>query len=227
MLSERGELGVAASYETQFQGRRVLAYPDNVCMAVLEYYAFEADLSGKDVALRSFGRLARHGLKQFIYRQVGYAPVVEEDVWRIFRDRVSLTYDAVPAGYFGIFKELSSLIVTMGLSGLHISEHFVPDISVGQGWARHWEEKGLRSVFGPRGTYQHNYPPYFPQAASNPQLVACYPEVALGEFRRWFREDYIGQGKLQSYLVRKADALFLSREYIRRAVVALTKQGEG
>lgn len=228
MLAERGELGAVAAYETQFNGRRVLAYPDYVCTAVLEYYAFEAELSGREIALRSYRRLASHGLRQFIYSQVGYAPAPasEDDMWRIFRDRVSLTFDSVPTGYFGVFKELSSLIVTLGLSGLHISEHFVPDISVGQGWARHWDDRGLSSAFGARGTYPHNYPNYFPQSASNPQMAACYPESALGEFRRWFREDYIGQGRFQSYLVRKADTLFLSQEYITRAVLVLTKRGE-
>lgn len=35
---------------------------------------------------------------------------------------------------------------------------------------------------------------------SNPQEPWCYPEASLGEFRRWFRESYIGEGKFAKYL---------------------------
>jgi hypothetical protein len=223
MLIERGDVVEVAARETYFGRQKVLAYPDNVCMAILEYYAFEADLSGKDLALNSYRKLASHGLRQFIYSQVGYVSDETKDLWRVFKDRVSLTYDAVPVGYFGIFKELSDLIVTLGLQGLHIDENFVPDISVGQAWAKHWSERRLFDSYGDRGTYQHHYPPYFPQAASNPQLAACYPEEALGEFRRWFRQDYIGQGRFRAYLTRKAHELLLPHGYVERAMLALTK----
>lgn len=224
LIADRGEVPLVAAYETSFSGRKVLAYPDSVCMAVIEYYAFEAKLSGKEIALKNYKRLARHGLKQFIYSQVGYAAQEEDDVWRIFRDRVGLTYDSVPAGYFSVFKELSSLIVTLGLSGLHIDENFVPDISVGQSWSNNWKEKNLSIKYGQRGTYPHNYPSYFPQAVSNPQMAACYPEEALGEFRRWFRQDYIGEGRFKAYLSRKVSELLLPAGYIERAMLALTKQ---
>ena len=41
--------------------------------------------------------------------------------------------------------------------------------------------------YGERVKFDHNYPSYFPQSASNPQEAWCYPEAALGEFRCWFR----------------------------------------
>jgi hypothetical protein len=223
MLRERGETVTVAARETYFGGRKVLAYPDNVCMAVLEHYAFEADLSGRETALKSYRKLASHGIRQFIYSQVGYVSREADDVWRIFKDRVSLTYNAVPVGSFGMFKELSDVIVTLGLQGLHIDENFVPDISVGQAWSKHWDESGLTELHGPRGTYQHYYPSYFPQSASNPQSASCYPEKALGEFRRWFREDYIGQGRFKAYLSRKVQERLLPEGYVERAMLALTK----
>lgn len=204
--------------------RRYLAYPDTVCMAILEYFAFEADRAGADIALQNYRRLARHGLKRFIYAETGYVSKSEDDVWKIFRDRVSLTYDAVPAGYFGVFKELASLIVTLGLAGLHIDEKFVPDISVGQAWAKHWEKARMADAYGTRASYPHNYPSYFPQAVSNPQLAACYPDGALGEFRRWFREDYIGEGRFKQYLTRKVHERLLPEGYVERAMLALTKE---
>ena len=36
--------------------------------------------------------------------------------------------NAVPSGYFGIFKEMADMIVTLGQAGLHIDASFVPDI---------------------------------------------------------------------------------------------------
>ena len=208
MLSERGEYVATAAHEARLQGRRVLAYPDNICTVPLwSTTPLRRASRARERHCKSYRTLARHGLRQFIYSKVGYVAEKEEDVWRIFRDRVSLTYDAVPAGHFGIFKELSSLIVTLGLSGFHIDEHFVPDVSVGQAWAVSTGTSGRsQKSHGTRATYPHNYPPYFPQAASNPQLAACYPENALGEFRRWFQEDYIGEGRFKSYLLRKAEA---------------------
>jgi hypothetical protein len=205
-------------------GRRLyFAYPDTVCMAILEYFAFEAGRAGADVALRNYRKLARFGLRQFIYQETGYVSKGEDDLWKIFRDRVSLTYDAVPSSYFSVFKELASVLVTLGLAGLHIDEKFVPDISVGQAWAKHWERENLARVHGARATYAHNYPAYFPQAASNPQLASCYPETALGEFRRWFREEYIGEGGFKRYLARKVNERLLPAGYVEKAMLALMK----
>ena len=121
---------------------------------------------------------------------------------------------------------MSSLIITLGLAGLHIDENFVPDISVGQAWSRHWDDRNLGGAHGRRASYAHRYPPYFPQAASNPQTAACYPESALGEFRRWFREDYVGEGRFRSYLARKVSERLLPEGYVERAMLALMKPRE-
>ncbi|WP_170333106.1 hypothetical protein [Ruegeria arenilitoris] len=224
ILFEQGVDFSTAAHETFFGNVRVLAYPDEICMATLEYYAFEANLQGQSIALDSYRRLSRFGLKQYIYTRTGYSNRQEEDMWRIFKDRVSLTYDAVPEGFFGVFKELADLIVTLGMKGLHIDEKFVPDISVGQAWSKHWKERGLEMRFGARRKYAHNYPDYFPQAVSNPQLASCYPEDALGEFRRWFRHDYIGDGRFKRYLSKKVKERGLPEGYIERAMVALNKE---
>lgn len=224
-LAERNELPAVAAYQTHFGRISVHAYPDKVCMAILEHFAFDANWQGSRVAQENYRKLARYGLRQFIYARVGYsAPEEQTDVWRIFRDRVSLNYDAVPDGYFGVFKELSSLIVTLGLSGLHIDENFVPDISVGLAWAQRWQSQNLDMRYGRRATYPHSYPPYFPQAASNPQMAACYPEDALGEFRRWFRSDYIGEGRFKKYLTRKVSERLLPDGYVERAMLALNRE---
>ena len=99
----------------------------------------------------------------------------------------------MPDGYFSVFKELADVFVTLIRQGVNIGKSFIPDISVGQRWAKHWTDQNLDVVYGPRMRYEHNYPAYFPQAVSNPQAPYCYPDDALGEFRKWVREVYIAR----------------------------------
>jgi hypothetical protein len=173
--------------------------PSAVCMAVLEYYAFEAKTSN-DKAAQSYRILARKGFQHFIYAQVGYNPSGAPSIaWQQFHDRVSLVYHSVPDGYFSIFKEVADIIVTMIRSGAQIGKDFIPDISVGMAWAKYWKAESLDIVHGERIQYAHNYPDYFPQALSNPQPAYCYPDDALGEFRKWVREEYLAK-KFGAYL---------------------------
>jgi hypothetical protein len=46
----------------------------------------------------------------------------------------------------------------------------IPDISVGICWGDYWNKNGLDKSYGPRKKYEHNFPAYYPQEASNPQL---------------------------------------------------------
>ncbi len=201
------------------------AYPDMVCLAVLEYYAFDAGSNVKEQAKKNYRLLAGKALRDFIYTQVGYDPSnTVPDAWRQFHDRLSLTYNSVPKGYFGIFKEMADMIVTLGQAGLHIDSKFVPDISVGIAWAKHWTAKGLQNKYGERIKYEHNYPKYFPQAESNPQEPWCYPETALGEFRRWLREVYIGEGKLRNYLENKVKQNDLPVSFAQLAIAAYVEK---
>lgn len=194
------------------------AYPDVVCLAVLEFYAFDATRT-REQAKKNFRLLAGKALRDFIYTQVGYDPRdLVPDVWRQFHDRVSLTYNSIPAGYFGIFKEMSDMIVTLGQAGAFIDEKFVPDISVGIHWGKHWTSNDLAQKFSDRIKYEHNYPDYFPQAESNPQEPWCYPDAALAEFRRWIRDDYIGAGKFAKYLDGKVKQNLLPASFAQLAI---------
>lgn len=199
---------------------------DEACTAVLEYYAFEAGTRGSINAQRHFRTLARQGFKNYVYKQLGYS---EQDIvggWKQFHDRVSLVYNSVPSGYFSIFKEIADMIVTFGENGLYIDHSFVPDISVGLAWGKHWKDHTLDNTYGQRRQYEHNFPEDFPQAASNPQSVWCYPEDALGEFRRWFRNIYVGKGKLKNYLQRQTKAQALPATFTERAIEAYEKLHE-
>jgi hypothetical protein len=198
----------------------VHAYPDVVCLAALEYYAFDRPV---DDAKRNFRILAGKALHDLIYAQVGYDPNSQvPELWRQFHDRVSLTYNSVPAGYFSVFKEIADIIVHLGQSGLHIDSKFVPDISVGIHWSKHWDGAGLAGQYGERIKFEHNYPDYFPQAASNPQEPWCYPEMALGEFKRWIRETYIKGGKFEAYLMSQVERRALPPSFAQLAIAAYT-----
>ena len=221
LIARRGDVPGAAHIVCEENGTRIYAYPDTVCLAVLEYYAFEAGTNSKIEARDNFRLLAGRALQDFIYAQVGYDPSNNVPVaWKQFHDRVSLVYNAVPKGYFGIFKEIADMIVTLGQAGLHIDSSFVPDISVGSTWSNYWSEHMLDEKFGPRRTYQHNYPDYFPQALSNPQTPWCYPEAALGAFRGWFQDVYVGDGKFKTYLTGKVRQRQLPASFAQLAIAA-------
>jgi hypothetical protein len=175
------------------------AVPAHVCMATLEYYAFEGSLSNPH-ALKSYRTLAKKGFSDFVYAQVGYNPDGKVSLsWQQFHDRVSLVANAVPNGYFSVYQEIAGMIVPMINSGVEVGPNIVPDISVGQRWSKYWTAENLEILHGSRIKFEHDYPVYFPQAASNPQTPFCYPDDALGDFRKWFRETYLSS-HLADYL---------------------------
>lgn len=122
-----------------------------------------------------------------------------DEVWRQFQDRISLTHNSVPAGYFCIFHETASIYATLIQGGATPGTRMILDISAGSHWGTHWRENNLAARFGEPRKFDHHYPAYFPQALSNPQRPWCYPDAALEEFRRWMRSTY-EQVKLPAYL---------------------------
>lgn len=122
--------------ETLQSGTIHYAYPDVVCMAFLEYYAFESK-GDNAIALENYRKLAAFGLRNFIYDALEYTPI---DKWRYHHDRVSLLKDSAPPGYFTIFQETTGLIVDLITADLTVNHKTVADISVGQHWAKHWAE---------------------------------------------------------------------------------------
>lgn len=225
ILNDRGEYFDSPYIKVDLRSGSYYVYSDLVCLAVLEYYAFDAGTNVKEQARKNYRLLAGKALREFIYTQVGYDPDNSvPDAWRQFHDRVSLTYNAIPNGYFGIFKEISDMVVTLGQAGLHIDSSFVPDISIGLSWGKYWTDNDFDNKFSERIKWDHNYPNYFPQSRSNPQPVWCYPDAALGEFRRWMRETYIGDGKFMQYLNNKVAQKMLPPSFAQLAVSAYTEQ---
>ena len=179
------------------------SYPDIVCMAVLEYYAFESKQGDASTAIENYRRFAAFGLRKFIYEALDYTP---SDKWKYYHDRVSILKDAVPTGYFCVFNEIPGMVVDLINSDLTVNDKTVPDISVGIHWAKHWKAQELSSLFGDRIPYEHNYPPYYSQAKSNPQDANAYPDAALPEFRHWFKGEYL-LTKFPTYILSKANIL--------------------
>lgn len=201
-LHERGFRERKLYFEILQNGVVHFAYPDIVCMAFLEYYAFESKADSA-TAIESYRRFAAYGLQRFIYDSLNYTPA---DKWKFHNDRVSLLNNSEPLGYFSIFNQVTGLIVDLINADLTVNHKTIPDISVGQGWGRHWTERNLRGAYGDRIQYQHNYPSYYPQASSNPQTPHAYPDAALPEFRRWFKEEYLPT-RFPKYILSKANIL--------------------
>jgi hypothetical protein len=191
------------------------AYPDLVCMAFLEYYAFEAK---KEEAILNYRTLARKTLRDFIYISVGYDPEKSKiDSWKYYHDRVSILQNKVPDGYFSIFNEIAGMTVDLIMSGFVVSDKNIPDISVGLTWATYWKENNLSSLHGDRIEYEHNYPKYYTQSFSNLQKPAAYPVSALGEFRSWFKKSYL-TSKFPKYILKKANVLEGGKEEAERLI---------
>lgn len=201
-LAERGYDQSQLYIETKHAGSAHYAYPDIVCMAVIEYYAFEAQ-NKIAVAMDNYRRLAAYGLQKFIFDALNYTP---PDKWRYFTDRVSILTDVAPSGYFIIFHEVSGLISDLIAAGLPVNDKTIPDISVGKTWSIYWAANNLDAKYGERIKYQHDYPLYYPQSASNPQEPWAYPDMALPIFRHWFRNEYLPT-KYPKYILTKSHLL--------------------
>ena len=200
ILEQNGYADESLFLRAEYKGTEINAFTEPVCLALLEYYAFVAD-DKRDKALQAFRNLARLRFREFVYKATGYSPDQKVlDSWKHFHDRVDMTLDAVPLGYFSVFKEIAAMIVPMIRAGIMISDRVVPDISVGKAWSVYWDESGLSSKHAVRVKYDHEYPLYYPQSKSNPQPSFAYPDSALGEFRAWLRANYI-VNKFPNYLL--------------------------
>lgn len=188
--------------ETVKDGTTHYAYPDIVCTAVLEYYAFEARKPNQ-TALDNYRKLAAYGMRKYIYEALDYQP---GDKWKYHHDRVSILQNSVPQGYFSVFNEITGLIVDLISADLTVNHKTIPDISVGRTWTDYWKKENLEATHGQRIKYEHNYPSYYPQAASNPQIPFAYPDSALPAFRNWFRQEYLTT-RFPKYILTKAKLL--------------------
>ncbi|UMB78840.1 hypothetical protein FXN80_10740 [Dickeya fangzhongdai] len=184
-------------------GVEVRAYPDSVCMAILEYYAFDAGQIDNTTALKNFRALAENTLRRFIFLSVGIDPEnPQRGAWQCFHERLQLNAQ-IPFGYFSVFSEMADLTLKMINGGFNFGPASVPDISVGIGWGKYWTNAKLDSKYGERTKHPHVYPDWFPQHKAGPIEAWVYPDDALGEFRRWMQQSYLPT-KFPGYIAVKA-----------------------
>jgi len=201
-LGKAGYTAAAAHIELTHGGRTHYCYPAEVCLAVLEYYAFDAGANCQPEARDNFRLLAGSKLRELIYSQVGYDPTGANRFAK-WHERISLNYQSAPKGFFHVFNEANTIIYELIHAGAEIGEKFIVDISIGKHWSSFWEEQFGDAHYGARAKYPHRYPDSHPQAKSNPQESWCYPVAALGAFRMWLQDQYLEGGKFKGYLAGK------------------------
>lgn len=178
-----------AHVEIRHAGRSHFCYPADICLAILEYYAFDAGQNCQKEARDNFRILAGSKLKDLIYSQVGYDPTRRNShIFDKWHERIALNHKSAPRGFFHVFNESHSLIYELILAGAVIDERFIADISIGTTWSAYWVKNDLTDTYGDRRQYDHNYPDSHPQAKSNPQKAWCYPIASLGHTRFGFRK---------------------------------------
>jgi hypothetical protein len=221
ILGQSGKVPAAAHVEIVHNGKPHFCYPAEVCLAVLEYYAFDAGANCQPQARANFRILAGSKLREMIYSNVGYDPTTSNkfDKWH---DRIALNYQSAPKGFFHVFNEANTVIYELIMAGADIGEKFVIDISIGQHWSKHWDSSNFEMQFGMRAKYPHKFPDSHPQAKSNPQESWCYPLAALGAYREWLQSTYLEGGKFANYLSAKVKKGELPPSIAQLALTALT-----
>lgn len=184
------------------KGSDARAYPSSVCMAILEYYAFESEQTDRAIALKNYRALGDSALRRLIFLSVGIDPEnPQRGSWQAFQDRLQLN-SQIPFGFFSVFGEMADLSLKMINGGFNFGPSAVPDISIGIMWGKHWVSSGLEEKYGSRIKSPHVYPEWFPQSKAGPIDAWIYPDDALGEFRRWMQQSYLPT-KFPAYIVSK------------------------
>jgi hypothetical protein len=198
----------------------ISVYTDPVCMAFLEYYAFEAGKWCSEEAKNNYRVLARKSLRDYIYKMTGYDPMKQiQRSWQHFHDRLLL--NPIPVGYFSVFRETADMVLESIRNGLEVDSHTVPDISVGKSWSEVWTFKNLNQEHGDRVKYPHFYPDYFPQSLANGSINPyIYPVGSLGVFKQWIQNEYL-PFRYPTYLNRKAKQGAISPSEVPKILKAL------
>ncbi|ELI8121018.1 hypothetical protein AB8939_10910 [Yersinia enterocolitica] len=201
-LITQGHSGESLYIRTRGVGGEVHAYTGEVCMAVLEYYAFDASQSNAETARNNYRILARDSFKRFIYSKTGYHENQITQSWINYQERILLN-DQLPYDYFSVFREIADLMVHLVNGGLPVNDHTVPDGSVGGAWGKYWSANEMEEKYRPRVKFSHRYPDSYRQAAANSFIKPwIYPIEALGDFRKWLYATYAVEN-LPAYLERK------------------------
>jgi hypothetical protein len=132
ILEKVGYSAATAHIEVLHKGQVHFCYPAEVCLAILEYYAFDAGANCQPQARDNFRTLAGSKLRDLIYAQVGYDPSGSHthkfDKWH---ERIALNFQSAPNGLFHVFNEAHTIVYELIMAGADIGENFIVDISIG------------------------------------------------------------------------------------------------
>ncbi|KTF15650.1 hypothetical protein [Pseudoalteromonas sp. H105] len=197
LIESQGKSSVGLYIPTPINGVMNDVINDINCMAILEYYAFEAPYTSEQ-AKTNYRNLARLSLRTYIYQRTGYSQSDGvPDYWQTFHERITL--NELPSGFFSVFSEIANILITSIRKGMPLDSQTMPDISVGLAWGKEWVAKSYDEKFGSRVKFQHKFPENFPQ--KNPDAW-IYPIESLGEFRKWLDDIYL-RTKFPKYLAGK------------------------
>ncbi|MGD1860970.1 MAG: hypothetical protein ACFB0E_13480 [Leptolyngbyaceae cyanobacterium] len=174
----------------QFGGRaNVSAYPYQVCLAFLDYYAFEAD---KTAARDSLRLLSEQQLPQFICEAVSgvtsSAPPISPSPQKTAMTSAAKRpqRNGVPVGYFSV-EQIESSTVGRSLPVTPFASLPLPlVINIAKAWSRYWTVQQLGKVYGDRLPLPSKSTPTW----SQPWQYA-YPKAAWQSFQHWFSGEYL------------------------------------
>lgn len=200
LLMEHGFEGDRFFEKLIYNGQEANAHPDPVCMAFLEYYAFEAGERCTEEAKNNYRILARKSLQQYIYLHTGYKtsenqniPLlhsstyirrlenmrdheVDDDLWTTFREGAEVL--------LFVEKELRIPVDRMDLC----------DGSIGSHWGTYRQRK---EWVDEAGSYFHVF-----RDQRGKQESKAYKMTELPHFRKWLRHSYY-PNHLPDYLINK------------------------
>jgi hypothetical protein len=108
-------------------------------------------------------------------------------------------------GYFSIFHEINPLTLDLIHADLPVNDKTVPDVSVGSHWSKYWDP--ISHNHSERIKYKCDFPSTYRQSQANGYIDAyAYPDSALPEFRKWFRQVYLPT-KFPAYILSRAKVL--------------------
>ncbi len=224
-VAHSGHIGPSVPVTAVLNGVRQYYFPIEACRSILEYFAMDAGPDCTATAQKHFYKLAMTGLNDAIRQSVGADPATAEDRrWAKWRERMDPAYECEPPGYFSIFGAIQNLILKLVQAEVDVNEHTVPDSSIEDCWSQHWEQHEFARECGDRVRYTQQYPPSHPYAKSSPQQDAwAYPEKALGTFRTWLRESYVGGGQFAQALKEKVARHEMTEDEASRTVAAVCR----
>lgn len=187
--------------EMQANGyKNITIIKDEVCTAVVEYYAFDARKTTPE-AKHFYRQFAKVGMRSWIQSVTGWAEPKQAAAPPHWYRRLMLfrSKTKIPVGYWCVFEEIVNLVSTLEHLGYTPPLGVVPDISVGKCWANYMRKELDIEPKDVGMKYKHYYPDW-----EEPVEAYIYPLEHLATFRMWVEETY--KPKKMLIYFRKADS---------------------